>query len=57
MRREISDFYPPAFRHRHIYIRGEAAAFIPHLSKAFSPNLWVSTPHGLTLNPFCTHTK
>ena len=27
-----SDFYPPAFGHRPIHIRGEAATFIPNSS-------------------------
>ena len=33
--RVTSDFYPPTFGHRPIYIRGEAATFIPNSSFKF----------------------
>ena len=34
-RHQTSDFYPPIFGHRPIYIRGEAATFIPNSSFKF----------------------
>ncbi|GAA6388500.1 hypothetical protein I3400192H8_06100 [Dialister sp. i34-0019-2H8] len=41
------------FGHRPIYIRGEAATFIPNSSfeQSFYPQSVDETPHGLTLNP------
>lgn len=34
------------FRHRHIYIRGEAATFIPHSRETFIPNQRAARPRG-----------
>ena len=39
------------FGHRPIYIRGEAATFIPHSRKACIHNQWTESPRGLALNP------
>ena len=51
-------FYQETFGHRPIYIRGEAATFIPnssflipHSRKAFIHNQWTELPKELTLNP------